>query len=424
LCISCSLHHFIVCNLFGFKFEFNFHVQIQKQLLSFFLFPSLSFLPFGPSPTGSFPLSLSPLLSLPLQPGPRPFSSSSFSLPHARVAHFPVPAQLLRARPLSFFPSVFFPRARTAHQPLTRPIGAPLPPLLSLSLPGTWVPLVGPSFPAPNRDSAPSPTPPRDPRRRIRLGPARPGVLGRPYLSRRTPAPCPQAAAALRPNPSHRILRRRLGRSRLGPPPHLRSFAPRRRTTTAGAPRRGEDVSRPSPSLPPALPRPHGLAGVSEPPLAAARPLQPSSPPLNPLDRFLASRSIFPTKPRSKPRPGTRYRVSPVKSGQAPSFGPPAACPAAARRFPPPRPHRRIGIRRPRIDLTRESIRPSTGQPWQLCSWALKFSRNQPAVLSSSKVFAFRSYFFCLGPCSFSKSNPPSYIPRFSILTPLSRVYL
>jgi hypothetical protein len=68
------------------------------------------------------------------------------------------------------------------------------------------------------------------------------------------------------------------------------------------------------------------------------------------------------------------------------------------------------------------SIALDTIQPRCLCKIALKFFQIQPALHLSSKVIAFQSFFLCLGPCSFSKSNPQSNIPWFCVLTPLSRV--
>jgi hypothetical protein len=55
----------------------------------------------------------------------------------------------------------------------------------------------------------------------------------------------PQAAAALRPNPSSLARCRCFSRSHLGPPLHHLFAAARHRLTVPGAPRGGEEASRP-----------------------------------------------------------------------------------------------------------------------------------------------------------------------------------
>jgi hypothetical protein len=66
-------------------------------------------------------------------------------------------------------------------------------------------------------------------------------------------------------------------------------------------------------------------------------------------------------------------------------------------------PRRRIEIPRLKTDRDPSQTNLSTSQLWSFCSSNLEFPRNQPAVLPSSKVIAFRSFLFCFGPCSFPK---------------------
>jgi hypothetical protein len=75
-----------------------------------------------------------------------------------------------------------------------------------------------------------------------------------------------------------------------------------------------------------------------------------------------------------------------------------APAPARAASAPPPSDRDPAAL----IRSKPESNKLDNGQPCQFCSLALKFPRNQPAVLPSSKVFAFQSCFFHLDPCSFS----------------------
>jgi hypothetical protein len=200
-----------------FFFEFKFHIQTQKLLFCFSPF-SLSLLSFGPSPAGHLPFSPF-LLFLPPAARPTAIPLSSLSLP-SRSPPTPRPS---RPRPFPpFFPSLT--RARPNSSP--RPIGALLLRPLSLAR-------------GPHRSDTPSPCrsglcfesdspAPRD--RHLRLGPARPGALSRPYLSRRTSRdslphkPQPLAPLTLAAAPRHR----RLCRSHFGPPPHRHPAAARR----------------------------------------------------------------------------------------------------------------------------------------------------------------------------------------------------
>jgi hypothetical protein len=149
-----------------------------------FFFPSL--FSFGPSPAG--PFSPLPFFSFsPLQPGPRPLPSPSFSFP-ARAAHSPVQLSSSRSRP-PFLPSLSsFPRARTAC--FLGPSARSSDPAPSLCLTGP----TGRASPSPRRPGlrVASGSSPRDHRRllRLRLGPARPGTCGCPYLSAAS-TPCP-----------------------------------------------------------------------------------------------------------------------------------------------------------------------------------------------------------------------------------------
>jgi hypothetical protein len=327
MCISCSLHYFIGCRLFGFKFDSSFIFQTQRHLLCFSSLFSLSFLSFGPSPAGLFsslsffsfcsPAQPAVLLSRPLLSSTRPARPR----PTASLLLFPLFSPL------------------RAHGPLPRPGPTRSPPLLPRSLSGAWAPPVGPSFPAPDRDSTPSPASPSDLHHRIRLEPPRPGALGYPHLSRRTlcassPKLQPPRALSLAAAPAAAAFAARAsGRRRTAA--QLPPAVDCRTRSISG----GEEASRPCLSLPPALPRQHGLAGVFEPPLAVARPLRPISPPLNPLDRFLTLPSTSPSRSEPEPSRETRFRV---KSGEPPPPLPrrrrPTAAPAPPRAAsaPPP----------------------------------------------------------------------------------------
>jgi hypothetical protein len=284
-----------------FKFKSN-------CFFSFFFPPPL--LSFGPSPAGpSSPLPF--FFSFPWQPGPRPFSSSSFS-PLAQPANSPVQPSSSRTRPLFLSLSSFLPSRGRGPFPRPGPIRAPpLPRALSLS--PSLALAGGPHL----SGSSPPPRPSRTrarvrarsaPPRHLRLGSARPGIRGRPYLSATNPLPAlTLAAATARSNPSRR---RRfavpaLGRRRTAdpPPPAADQPPPRLRAVV-------RTLAGPSFSFPVAPPWPRDLAGSSEPPLAAGRHPRSPSLPLEPLNGFPVSPSTFPSKPRSKPRPGTRYRVS------------------------------------------------------------------------------------------------------------------
>jgi hypothetical protein len=98
---------------------------------SFFFPPPL--LSFGPSPAGpSSPLPF--FFSFPWQPGPRPFSSSSFP-PLAQPANSPVQPSPSRTRPLFLSLSSFLPSRGRGPFPRPGPIRALLlPRALSLSL--------------------------------------------------------------------------------------------------------------------------------------------------------------------------------------------------------------------------------------------------------------------------------------------------
>jgi hypothetical protein len=158
-------------------------------------------------------------------------------------------------------------------------------------------------------------------------------------------------------------------------------------------------------SLSPASPAPHGLAVEPEPPPAIVPPFRPPWPLLITLIGFPSSPSTSPSKPRSKPRPGTRFHGFP---GEQPPHAVAPASPPAPRRRSSAAPNRHpiptVGSRSHGPDpISPESNGSNTGQPMTFCSLALKFSGTQPVVLSSSKVIADRSFSFCLGPCSFPK---------------------
>jgi hypothetical protein len=169
---ACSLYCFLGCSPFGFKFEFYLLFQIQKPFLIFALL-----------------LSLFPLFSLPWAQPSRPAASLIFlSLPCARG---PLPWQA-QPRPLS---SLLLSRARPTPSP-PRPSSLPPPrprsrlrslPSLPLSGADRRGPPVRPFSPtAPDSSSSPA-HPPRDPRRRVRLGPARPGAPRPSYKGRPKP---------------------------------------------------------------------------------------------------------------------------------------------------------------------------------------------------------------------------------------------
>jgi hypothetical protein len=117
--------------------------------------------------------------------------------------------------------------------------------------------------------------------------------------------------------------------------------------------------------------------------------------------------------PASPPAPHRRTRAAPCRPGVKQIYTGQTVAPC--RPVPP-------GGPTAQIRLARGSNRSIPVNRGPFCKIALMLFLIQPALHLSSKVFAFRSCFFCLGPCSFSKSNPPSNIPRFSVLTPLSRV--
>jgi hypothetical protein len=175
MCISCSLHYFIGCSLFGFEFQFKCHVQTQKHLVVF-----ASFLSFRPSPAGPSPLSSFSFCS-PAQPAALSLFPSFF---------LPCAARSPPAHGLSpSFPLSFLPRARTAHSFSPRPIGAPASPFSPYRLTGGA------------RLSGPSP-PPHRTRARVRLVPAS------------SSPPPPQARTPKHPQPP------------LLKPPHLPHLSP------------------------------------------------------------------------------------------------------------------------------------------------------------------------------------------------------
>jgi hypothetical protein len=175
MCISCSLHYFIGCSLFGFKFECKFQFKFKSLLFLFSFSLSLSsFL--GPAQLAT---SFLPFFSSPWQPSRGPLSFLSFSP---------------RARPIGLFPGP------SARPPVPRSFPA-------LSLPGVWVLPDGPSFPAPDRDSAPSPAPSHDlrppypPRARTPRRP-RPPLLKPPHPHALSTKPQPPRALTLAAAPA------------------------------------------------------------------------------------------------------------------------------------------------------------------------------------------------------------------------------
>jgi hypothetical protein len=297
-------------------------VQIQKPFVYVFFFPFPLFF-FGPSPAGHF---LSPFLLLPLAAQPRP-SLFPFLSP-ARAAHSPIQPSF-PAHGSPFLPFLF-PRARgpsassTAHRRV-RLCPAPSPLSLSLAC-------------GSRRSDLPSPRPTGTPlrvrlprvisARRIRLGPARPGARGHPYLSRRTPralSPKPQPPRAL--TLASALFAAAVAARTSG---HRRAAAPLPPVVAQPPPKHHVVVrilGRPSFPSSPLLPWMLGAHRSSPPPLAAGRRLRPPPLPLYPLIKFLASPSTSPSRSEPKPTRETHYRV---KSGEPPPPPPRRLRPAAA----------------------------------------------------------------------------------------------
>jgi hypothetical protein len=363
MCISCSLHYFIGCSLFGFKFECKFQFKFKSLLFMFSFSLSLSS-SLGPAQLAT---SFLPFFSSPWQPSRGPLSFLFFLL-RAR----PTPRSSPASPRAALLSSPFFFPARAAHRPLPRPIGASTcAPLLprSLSLPGVWVPPVGPSFPAPNRDSAPSPAPPRDlrpPYPPRAITPRRPRP---PYLSRRTPralSPKPQPPRTL--TLASALFAAAVAARTLG---HRRAAASRR-TTASEASRGGEDTRLPIFSLFPAPP----MDARRAPKLTAAPRRRQPPLPLYPLIKFLALPSTSPSRSEPKPTRETHYRV---KSGEPPPPPPhhrrPAAASAPSRATSAPPPSDRDPTAPARSKP--ESNELDTGQPCHIL-------QNSPYVFPES----------------------------------------
>jgi hypothetical protein len=148
---------------------------------------------------------------------------------------------------------------------------------------------------------------------------------------------------------------------------------------------------RPSFSFPVASPWPRDVHRSSPPPLAAGRRLRPSPPLLYPLNGFPVSPSTFPSKPRSKPRPATRYRVSRRSPAERRRSGRRRRAPPPPRLFPS-RPHRRIGIRRPRTDLTASQSDRVPVNRAVFANEPLCFSRINPRSVSVQKYLRFSPF--------------------------------
>jgi hypothetical protein len=157
--------------------------------------------------------------------------------------------------------------------------------------------------------SSPSPRPTR-----TRLG-ARP-----PYLSPRALAARPQAAAAaFAENPKRPKLSRRRRHCRASAACH--AAVPPLPAIEQALQELGVVVRMlarhffPSPLLS----RAHqSLTVIPETPLTAGRRLQPLSPPPEPLDGCPVPPATFQYKPCSKPRPGTRLRITSMKCHRSP----------------------------------------------------------------------------------------------------------
>jgi hypothetical protein len=150
------------------------------------------------------------------------------------------------------------------------------------------------------------------------------------------------------------------------------------------------------PSLPAFPVRSHAYRR-SEPPLAAVRRLGPRGPFLTP--QLGSPSHALPPGPGPSQNRGWNRDIAHLQQSSAARrhlsryrrF--PRRCSAPSPASPPLDPEPTV---RTRFNPSQTDLIPVN--PWSFCSLALKFSRNQPAVHVSSKVFTSKSFFFWLGP--------------------------